>query len=40
MPTEYENLPREALIKLPKRRDSQTPYGLFESGNGLHPTRP
>lgn len=35
MSTEYENLSREALIELLKRRDSQTPYGLVWERRGI-----
>lgn len=37
MSKEYENLPREALIELLKRRDSQTPYGLVWERQGIAP---
>ncbi|RZA30717.1 MAG: site-specific DNA-methyltransferase [Proteobacteria bacterium] len=35
MSTEYESLPREALIELLKRRDSQAPYGLLWERHGI-----
>lgn len=35
MSTEYESLPREALIELLKRRDSQAPYGLVWERHGI-----
>jgi len=35
MSKEYESLPREALIELLKRRDSQTPYGLVWERQGI-----
>jgi len=39
MSTEYENLPREALIELLKRRDSQPPYGLVWERQGIAPDK-
>lgn len=39
MSKEYEHLPREALIELLKRRDSQTPYGLVWERQGIAPDK-
>lgn len=35
MSTEYEQLSRETLIQLLKRRDTQAPYGLVWERDGL-----